>query len=88
MNFDWDPAKSERNVRQRGFGFDVAVLVFAGDTIEVEDARKDYGEVRFRAIGEVAGIVLSVVYTDRGKVRRIISARPADRKERHTWHAR
>lgn len=88
MRFDWDPAKDEANRRERGFGFDFAALVFEGDTIEWPDGRRDYGEARVRAIGEAEGVVLHVVFTDRGEVRRIISARIANRKERKRWHAR
>lgn len=90
MQFDWDPAKHERNLRarDRGFGFDVASLIFGGETIEVEDRRRDYGETRVQAIGEADGLVLFVVYTDRGEVRWIISARKADRKERKIWRER
>jgi len=87
MRFDWSLEKGERNRRERGFGFDFAALIFEGDTIEWSDDRRDYGEARVRAIGEVDGLVLHVVFTDRGDVRRIISARLADRKERNRWHA-
>ena len=45
----------------------------------------DYGEVRIRAIGEVEPDILHEVYTDRGEVRWIISARSASRKERKSW---
>jgi uncharacterized DUF497 family protein len=62
-------------------------LIFEGDTIEWPDDRQDYGELRVRAVGEVDGLVLHVVFTDRGDVRRIISARVADRKERNQWQA-
>lgn len=87
MEFEWDPAKSEANRRVRGFGFEFAILIFDGRTIESEDTRTDYGEVRVRATGEARGRVLIVIYTQRGDVRRIISARPANRKERATWHS-
>jgi uncharacterized protein len=83
--FDWDPAKHEANVARRGFGFDYAALIFEGRTIERIDARRAYGEVRVQAIGAVGDDVLAVVYTDRGAVRRIISARQANRKERAEW---
>jgi hypothetical protein len=86
VRFEWDAAKDQRNQRERGFGFDLAALIFEGDTIEWRDNRRDYNEARVRAIGETDGIVLHVVFTDRGDVRRIISARMADRKERHLWH--
>ena len=87
MRFEWDRDKGERNQRERGFGFDLAALIFEGETIEWPDDRRDYGEARVRAIGEVDGLVLYVVFTDRGDVRRIISARLASRKERDRWHA-
>ena len=83
MRFDWNLEKGERNRWERGFGFDFAALIFEGDTIEWSDDRRDYGGARVRAIGEVDGLVLHVVFTDRGDVRRIISARLADRKERN-----
>ena len=39
------------------------------------------------AIGEVDGVFLVVVYTDRGEVRRIISARYANKRERQIWQS-
>ena len=87
MKFTWDGSKSERNFLARGFGFDFAALIFSGSVLESPDTRKDYGEFRVRAIGEADGFVLVVIYTDRGDVRRIISARLANRKERALWHS-
>ncbi len=86
--FEWDDAKHERNRRERGFGFDHAVRIFAGPVLERADTRRAYGEVRVRALGETGGDVLAVVYTDRGEARRIISARRANRKERELWQSR
>jgi len=51
--------------------------------VEWPDDRQDYGERRVRAIGEVNGVVLHIVFTDRGDVRRIISARVANKRERN-----
>ena len=87
MRFDWDEAKSERNRQERGLGFEFAALIFDDDTMEWPDTRRDYGEARVRAVGEVDGIVLHVVFTDRGDKRRIISARVANKKERNQWYA-
>ena len=86
VNFTWDGAKSERNFIARGFGFDFAALIFSGSVFEAEDGRRDYGERRFRAIGESQGFILVVVYTDRGDDRRFISARLANKKECQLWH--
>lgn len=85
MEFEWDPDKSDATYARRGFDFAFAAGVFAGPTIEVVDARQNYGEVRIQAIGETGGMMLVVVYTDRAETRRIISARLANRKERAQW---
>ena len=87
MRFDWNSDKHERNQRERGFGLDFAALIFEGDTIEWADNRWDYGEARIQAIGEADGVVLHVVFTGRGDVCRIISARLASGRERDQWHA-
>lgn len=86
MEFEWDPIKHARNFRERGIGFDAAALIFDSRVVEVMDTRRDYGEVRVKAIGEVEGVILAVIYTDRDGVRRIISARRATSKERTLWH--
>lgn len=82
MDFEWDEEKSTLNLVRRGFGFDFAARIFEGPVIEWSDDRRDYGEKRVIALGGVDGEWLVVVYTWRGEVRRIISARMASRKER------
>ncbi|QJE73806.1 BrnT family toxin [Aerophototrophica crusticola] len=86
MKIDFDPAKSERNLRERGFGFLAAARIFLGHTVERDDTRFDYGERRIHAIGMADGMYLAVIYTWRmaedGPYRWIISAHIANRKER------
>ena len=83
--FEWDAGKSLRNLAERGFDFEYACLIFEGDTIEQEDARRRYGERRMVALGEIEGDVFAVVYTRREGRRRIISARLASRRERNVY---
>ena len=45
-----DPAKSDANLRERGFDFAFASLIFEGLTVDVEDRRQDYGEQRMVAL--------------------------------------
>lgn len=85
--FEWEETKSWKNFRDRGFGFEAAVRIFAGPVVEAEDTRESYGERRIKAIGEHDGMIFVVVYTWRGRVRRIISARFASRKERNGYRA-
>ena len=79
--FEWDEAKSAVNLRKRGFDFAFAALIFDHPTLEMDDERADYGERRVQAIGCAENVFLFVVYTWRGRVRRIISARLANRRE-------
>jgi hypothetical protein len=81
--FEWDEEKSDQCRSARGFDFFFARKVFQSDAYaEWEDRRRDYGEPRFISIGEIAGEIWAVVWTPRGDVRRIISARRASRQER------
>jgi uncharacterized protein len=85
MEFEWDAAKHSRNLRERGIGFDDGARIFEGRVLIWEDQRRDYGEERFRAVGETAGDVLHVAFTWRSGVMRIISVRRANRKETELW---
>jgi uncharacterized protein len=87
MEFEWDAAKSARNETERGLPFELATLMFDGWVMEYRDERRDYGETRIRAIGAVGGAILHCAYTRRGGVRRIISLRYANRKERDGYRA-
>lgn len=89
MRFTWDRRKSTENLRVRGSDFEFATLVFEAPTLEREDQRRDYGERRIISIGLAQGIAITVVYTDRaetvGMVRRIISTRLSNRRERQAY---
>jgi uncharacterized DUF497 family protein len=82
MEFEWDEAKSDACLARRGFDFAYAVHVFRDPNRLVElDDRFDYGEIRYRVIGQIDGRAYLVAYTPRRGVVRIISARRANRKE-------
>jgi len=87
MEFEWDDAKSARNQILRGLSFASAALIFDGPTVEFVDKRHTYGEMRVKAIGAIDDETYVVIYTDRQGVRRIISARRANRKERKQWQS-
>ncbi len=87
MDFEWDEAKSARNHVELGLPFELAAELFEGPIIERADNRRDYGEVRVQAVGRVGSRILLCVYTDRGNVRRVISLRYANRRERDAYRA-
>ncbi len=87
MKIDFDPAKSARNVRERGLPFELAAAVLANVIGEFIDDRRDYGEERFVAFGMVVGRLFCVVYTKRDETIRVISLRKANSKEVKRWQA-
>ncbi|MBI3247013.1 MAG: BrnT family toxin [Deltaproteobacteria bacterium] len=82
MRITFDPAKRERTLAERGLDFEDAVLVFGGVTIEIEDARKDYGERRIICYGQLQGRLVVIGYTPRGAARHIFSMRKANDREK------
>jgi uncharacterized DUF497 family protein len=87
MNFEWDRAKSAANQEKHGVSFEEAATAF-GDplSITILDPDSSEDEDRFILIGQAfSGRLLVVVHTDRGESTRLISARPATRRERRTY---
>lgn len=81
MRVTYDLEKRERTFRERGLDFEDAELVFSGVTLELEDARKDYGEVRIICYGLLAGRMVVIGYTPRGADRHVFSMRKANARE-------
>ncbi len=86
--FEWDEAKNAANIAKHGVSFEDAVRIFERETLTFPDDRFDYGEQRSISIGLVRSLaVIVVAHVDREEVVRIISARPATRKERRLYDA-
>jgi len=83
--YEWDEAKGASDLEKHGIDFEDAIGIFEGPVLEV---RSDRGsEVRWKAVGEIEGVVIAVVYTRREDRRRIISARRARKNEREAYRA-
>ena len=87
IEFEWDEQKRLSNLQKHGIDFIRACQIFDGSTVEFEDSRYDYGEDRYIAVGETGGQILTVVYTYRGDVIRLISARLATRYEKNLYYS-
>ena len=86
MDYEWDPVKSRTNIAKHGIGFERAKHIFDGFTLSFEDKRHDYGERRMISIGLLEAVaIVTVVHTDRSGRRRIISARPASKREKRDY---
>jgi len=94
--FEWDEAKERSNYRKHGVLFEEAAQVFDDPLAVTEQDRIAGGKLRWQTIGMFKGfLLLLVAHTVRWaededggggyEVIRIISARPADRKERKRY---
>ena len=86
METNWDPAKARANLARHGVAFEDAELALydpAGLTREDPDAE---GEARFVTVGaDALGRIVAVVHAHRGDDVRLISARPATRREKEAY---
>jgi uncharacterized protein len=90
MRVEWDAAKNDANRAKHGIDFETAQLIFDDPFCVTFVERVTGGEERWHAIGSVETIiVLVVVHTYREEnseeAIRIVSARPATRKERRLY---
>lgn len=87
MVFEWDENKNKLNVQKHGIDFSVAKNVFDDTKKRTSpDLRMDYGEDRLKVIGKIYGTIISVIFTVRNSVIRIISARKASQNEREEYN--
>ena len=81
MWITFDSAKRAKTLLERGLDFARAREVFEGVTVTNDDNRLDYGEERRVTMGYLDGRVVVVVWTPRGRARRVISMRKANERE-------
>ena len=81
MKIEYDPDKNRKNIKTRGLSFD-GVANFEFETaIRWQDTRKEYGEVRYCALGRISDRVHVVVYVRIDGGIRVISFRKANKRE-------
>ena len=83
MRITFDPTKRDKALSEGGLDFDDAALIFAGVTLEIEDTRKHYGEMRVICYGMLEGRMVVVGYTPRGADRHIFSMGKANEREQN-----
>ena len=81
VEFEWHEGKNERNIKKHGITFADAKDIWNGSPVEIARSTAR-GEERITVVGELRGHLIAVTYTERGERIRLISARPANRKER------
>lgn len=81
MLIEFDLAKRNKTLAERGLDFSRAAEVFAGPVANRADTRANYGEPRTITLGLLDGRWVVVIWTPRGTARRIISMRYANERE-------
>jgi uncharacterized protein len=87
LEFEWDGRKDTANFAKHRVWFEEAATVF-GDTLGriVRDLRHSNDEERFVILGlSSSGRLLPVMFTERGEMIRIISARQVTSSERKNY---
>ena len=83
ISFDWDETKRLSNIEKHGIDFPRAARALSQPHLE---SRSDQnGECRILAICPDTDDLIAIVYTMRGEVCRIISARATRKNERRTY---
>ena len=86
LKFEWDSEKAAINWKKHKIKFEDATLVFLDENkIDDYDEFHSDDEERIKIIGRVKEI-LTVIYTERGDVNRIISARQATKREEALYY--
>ncbi len=84
--FEWEDAKASANEAKHRVHFDYAAAVFLdGNRLDLDTTRTVDGEERRKTIGLIGGKLYTVVYTRRGSVCRLISARRSNAKESRSY---
>jgi uncharacterized protein len=88
VEFEWNDEKAASNIKKHGISFLDASEAFRDPNIvEDLDLKDNYDEERMIAYAKLDGQVLVIVYTMRGEIYRIISARRAEKNEQHYYHS-
>jgi uncharacterized protein len=75
IRFEWDPARDVENLAKHGVSFTEAQLAFGDERCVIkEDLDHSEDEPRYFCLGHVEGGVLTVRFTRRADVIRIIGA--------------
>lgn len=88
--FEWDPAKAASNLAKHGVSFEEASTSFDDPLGGIlDDPRHSVSEARYILLAmSDRGRVLATMFTERGDVIRLISARRATRAERRSYEER
>ena len=82
--FEWDNAKNRSNQKKHGISFEDASDVF-NDKDRIQYLKAKDGERRYKTVGKAFEAIITVIYTMRDLIVRIISARRSSKVERKAY---
>jgi uncharacterized DUF497 family protein len=85
MRFEWDDTKEEANIAKHDIDFDTAIDLFDGRAV-IETQSAYTNEERWQRTGIIDERFMTVIWTRRGDVIRIISARRARTNEKRDYY--
>jgi uncharacterized protein len=83
--FEWDENKRRLNTVKHGIDFSDATEVFSDPAAYTFASKQSIAEQRYVTVGSAKGVLMAVIFTLRGMIVRIISARAASHGERQRY---
>ena len=81
MRVTYDPAKNERNIRERDLSFELASEFDFGTAYVALDTRREHREERYVALGNLHERLHVLCFTETAEGIRVISFRKANDRE-------
>ena len=81
MKLEWDEAKRQRTLAERGVDFADVALVNWDDALTLKDVRQPYPETRFITYAPIRGRLCVIAWCYRNTALRVISMRKANTRE-------
>ena len=82
--FEWDNNKNRSNQKKHGISFEDASDIFNDDDrVQYQETRA--GEKRYKIVGKAFEAIITVIYTMRDLIVRMISARRSSKDERKAY---
>jgi len=85
MKYEWDENKNAVNRKKHKVDFNQAVEFEWDSAVEYIDDRRDYGEIRYCALGYIGVRIFHLTFTYRDETIRIISFRKASKREERKY---
>ena len=85
MELEFDPAKNRANIAKHRVDMALAARFEFENAIIAADARREYPETRYQAIGYLSGRLHVMVFVMSGALIRVISLLKANRREQRRY---